>query len=103
MKKTLPESLVKFTLMILIILVAMIAPTMAGTEGAELSPAYEKFSGIFGGAGGRIIALFFFFLGTISCALKFNSAAILSFFGVAIGVGSVSFIVDSTVTCLLCF
>lgn len=75
----------------------------AGTNGQELSSVYEKFSGIIGGFGGKLIALISGVFGVMSCVMKFNPGAIFTFFGTAIGVGSISFIVDSTVTALLFF
>ena len=77
--------------------------SFAGTDGQELNSAYSKLSGIVGGIGGKIVALTSGAMGLVSCAMKFNAAAILSFFGVAIGVGSIRTIVDTTVTCLLNF
>ncbi len=75
----------------------------AGTDGQELQSAYDKLAGLISGVGGKILALFSGAMGLIGCAVKFNPMAILSFFGVSIGVGSLSFIVDSTVTCMLNF
>ncbi|MDR0422970.1 MAG: hypothetical protein LBH46_00075 [Rickettsiales bacterium] len=83
-----------------IVLLLFISPSFAGTEGEELSGAYDKLKGIVGGIGGKIVALLSGALGLIGCAVKFNPGAILSFLGVSIGVGSVSMIVDTTVTAL---
>lgn len=97
-KKFLKISLITFSLMAL-----LVTSAIAGTDGQELASAYSKLTGIIGGIGGKIIAFFSGVMGLIGCAVKFNPGAIMSFFGVAIGVGSLSFIVDSTVTCLLIF
>ena len=65
--------------------------------------AYNKLMGIIGGYGGKIIAGITALFGFIGWVVKFNASAIVTFFAVAIGVGTVSTIVDSTITCLLNF
>jgi hypothetical protein len=91
------------TFYVAILIIISTSSAFAGTDGQELSGAYDKLVGIVGGVGGKIVALVSGALGLVGCAVKFNPTAILSFLGVSIGVGSVSFIVDSTVTALLNF
>jgi hypothetical protein len=88
---------------ILCMLCIFTVSSFAGTDGQELSGAYDKFKGIVGGIGGKIVALVSGALGLVGCAVKFNPGAIMSFLGVSIGVGSISFVVDATVTAMLCF
>ena len=102
LKKINPKA-INIVLITLIVLLILSSNSFAGTDGQELKSAYDKFSGIVGGIGGKIVALFSGVMSLIGCALKFNALAILSFFGVAIGIGTLSFIVDSTVTCMLLF
>ncbi|MDR1926362.1 MAG: hypothetical protein LBQ13_01570 [Endomicrobium sp.] len=90
-------------LYVIVLLVILTDLSFAGTDGAELQGAYDKLTGIVGGVGGKIVALVSGTIGLIGCVVKFNPAAILSFLGVSIGVGSVSYIVDSTVSALLLF
>lgn len=87
--------------MILLLLIFNIS--FAGTDGQELEGAYNKIVGLFTGTGGRIIGMVSGVCCIIACIIKFNYFAILSFFGVAIGIGSVNLIVDTTITCLLYF
>ena len=95
--------LFNIVLLSLVLILLLSNTSFAGTDGQELKTAYDKFSGIIGGIGGKLVALFSGAMGLIGCAVKFNPTAILSFFGVSIGVGSLSFIVDSTITCMLYF
>jgi hypothetical protein len=97
------KKFITLVLNILVISIILSSSAFAGTDGQELSGAYTKLSGLVGGIGGKIVALISGTFGLISSIAKFNPVAIASFFGVAIGVGSLSFIVDSTVTCLINF
>lgn len=103
--KKFKSTFVKNSLVLLTFVLVLLLSTnsFAGTDGQELQTAYDKLTGIVGGIGGKIVALFSGVMCLIGCAVKFNGAAILSFFGVAVGVGTVSYIVDSTVTCMLYF
>jgi hypothetical protein len=93
------------TYLILAIIMIIFSPILAfaGTDGAELQGAYDKLVGFIAGIGGKIIALISGLFGIVGCVAKFNPPAIFTFFGVAIGVGSVGTIVDTTVTACLCF
>lgn len=93
----------KTSLVTLSLMVFLITSAIAGNDGQELVSVYDKLTGIIGGIGGKIIAFFSGVMGLIGCTVKFNPVAIMSFFGVAIGIGSLSAIVESTVTCLLTF
>lgn len=107
LKNTLKKNshkIVEFSLLILVIFfILLINDSFAGTDGQELKSTYDKLVGLVSGIGGKIVALISGVLGLIGCAIKFNVGAVLTFFGVAIGVGTVSTIVDTTVTCLLTF
>lgn len=103
MKHLSNRRLLETSLVILSLVLLLNNSAIAGTDGQELASAYNKLTGIIGGIGGKIIAFFSGVMGLIGCTVKFNPVAIMSFFGVAIGIGSLSFIVDSTVTCLLAF
>lgn len=92
---------VLFTISLLLLLFQ--TSSYAGTDGAELSGAYDKIVGLIGGIGGKIISIVSGVLGLTGMAVKFNPTAIYSFLGTAIGVGSLSFIVDTTVTAVMMF
>ena len=87
----------------IILLLFLLNNSFAGTDGQELEGAYDKLVGLINGTGGKIIGIVSGLIGIIGCVVKFNYFAVLSFFGVAIGIGSINLIVDTTITCLLYF
>ena len=87
----------------IVLLLFLLNVSFAGNDGQELKGAYDKLVGLINGTGGKIIGIVSGLIGIIGCVVKFNYLAILSFFGVAIGIGSINLIVDTTITCLLYF
>lgn len=103
MKKLSYENLLKTSVMTLCIIAIMVAPAMAGTDGQELSGAYNQIKGLLTGMGGKLIAIVSWVFSIVGCFAKFNFGAVATSFGVAIATTAAPLFVDATVTCLLNF
>lgn len=73
----------------------------AGTDGAELSSAFDKMLGLITGTGGRIIVLTGAAFALITSMIKFNVVGLISSLGIGIAIGVLGPVINATVTVLL--
>lgn len=91
------QYLANFFVLILIVLV-LVEPALAGTDGAEFQSIYEKVKGWVSGYLGKLLALFAFLVGLFYGAIKQNFIVALGGVGIAIMIAVMPALMESLVT-----
>jgi conjugal transfer pilus assembly protein TraA len=94
------ERIATFLLLVFMVLV-VIEPAFAGTDGSEFQPIYEKVKGWVNGYLGKLLALFAFLVGLFYGAIKQNFIVALGGVGIAIMIAVMPALMESLVTAVI--
>lgn len=88
-------------LIVLLIVLVLLEPAFAGTDGNEFQPIYEKVRGWVNGYLGKLLALFAFLVGLFYGAIKQNFIVALGGVGIAIMIAVMPALMESLVTAVI--